>query len=52
MEYEIGFPVKFSNTEASIRSSPPLLGEHTDDVLQGLGLSKEKLAGLRLEKVI
>ncbi|KKZ68498.1 hypothetical protein EMCG_05857 [[Emmonsia] crescens] len=47
-----GFPVKFSNTEASIRSSPPLLGEHTDDVLQGLGLSKEKLAGLRLEKVI
>ncbi|OAX82302.1 hypothetical protein ACJ72_03342 [Emergomyces africanus] len=47
-----GFPVKFSNTEASIRNSPPLLGEHTDDVLQGLGLSKEKLTALRQEKVI
>ncbi|OJD25570.1 hypothetical protein ACJ73_03057 [Blastomyces percursus] len=47
-----GFPVKFSNTEASIRSNPPLLGEHTDDVLQELGLSQVKLADLRREKVI
>ncbi|EEQ89495.1 CoA-transferase [Blastomyces dermatitidis ER-3] len=48
----VGFPVKFSNTEASVRSNPPLLGEHTDDVLKELGLSQEKLADLRREKVI
>ncbi|KAL2384633.1 hypothetical protein RJZ90_001803 [Blastomyces dermatitidis] len=48
----VGFPVKFSNTEASVRSNPPLLEEHTDDVLKELGLSQEKLADLRREKVI
>ncbi|EEH05167.1 predicted protein [Histoplasma capsulatum G186AR] len=47
-----GFPVKFSNTEASIRNNPPLLGEHTDDVLRGLGFSNEELADLRREKAI
>lgn len=26
-------PVKFSRTQPTIRSAPPLLGEHTDDVL-------------------
>ncbi|ODH23533.1 hypothetical protein ACO22_05383 [Paracoccidioides brasiliensis] len=47
-----GFPVKFSGTKPSIRSNPPLLGEHTDEILQELGISKEKLADLRREKIV
>src|SRR5688572_28085182 len=31
-----GFPYKLSETPAEIRLSPPLLGEHTEDVLTGL----------------
>ncbi|KAK2731795.1 hypothetical protein FQN55_004452 [Onygenales sp. PD_40] len=47
-----GFPVKFSDTEPSIRRSPPLLGEHTEEVLQEIGLSEGSLASLRKEKII
>ncbi|MEQ8205215.1 MAG: CoA transferase [Woeseia sp.] len=41
-------PVRFSATPTRMRSAPPLLGEHTDDVLQKtLGYSAEKIAALR-----
>jgi crotonobetainyl-CoA:carnitine CoA-transferase CaiB-like acyl-CoA transferase len=33
----LGIPFKFSNTPATIRRPPPLLGEHTDDVLREFG---------------
>ena len=40
-------PVSFSETQASVRSAPPLLGEHTHAVLtEVLGLSEETLAEL------
>ena len=31
-----GFPVKLSETPAQLYRSPPLLGEHTDEVLKAL----------------
>jgi len=31
-----GFPVKLSETPARLYLSPPLLGEHTDEVLKKL----------------
>lgn len=34
---QLGFPIKLSQTPASIRTPPPLLGEHTADVLRSLG---------------
>jgi crotonobetainyl-CoA:carnitine CoA-transferase CaiB-like acyl-CoA transferase len=34
------------------RRPAPLLGEHTDDVLRGLGVSDEELARLREDGVI
>lgn len=33
-------PVKFSATPASVRRDPPRLGEHTDEILSDVGLSR------------
>ena len=35
-----------------VRSLSPLLGEHTDEVLLGLGYSKEEIVSLRKEGVV
>ncbi|KAG1142480.1 hypothetical protein G6F37_002071 [Rhizopus arrhizus] len=49
----VGPPVKYSEAKTSIRRPPPLLGEHTDEVLeQLLGYTKEKLEKLRKEGAI
>ena len=38
----IGNPIKFSETPVSYRLPPPLLGEHTAEILQSLGYSEEE----------
>jgi crotonobetainyl-CoA:carnitine CoA-transferase CaiB-like acyl-CoA transferase len=38
----IGNPIKFSETPVSYRLPPPLLGEHTAEILQSLGYSGEE----------
>jgi len=49
----IGSPMRFSETPVTYRHAPPLVGQHTDEVLQEkLGLTKEELSGLRERKVI
>jgi len=42
----IANPIRFSNTPVSYRLPPPLLGEHTNEVLQGLGYSVEALRSM------
>jgi crotonobetainyl-CoA:carnitine CoA-transferase CaiB-like acyl-CoA transferase len=42
----IANPIRFSNTPVSYRLPPPLLGEHTDLILQSLGYSADDLRSL------
>ncbi len=49
----LGIPFRFSDTPASIRRAPPLLGQHTEAVLrEELGFSDARITALRKEKVI
>ncbi|SFM46393.1 CaiB/BaiF CoA transferase family protein [Thermodesulforhabdus norvegica] len=48
----LGIPLYLSDTPGSIRLAPPLLGEHTEEVLQGLGYSEADIENLRKEGVI
>jgi formyl-CoA transferase len=49
----VGSPVKLSETPVTLRAHPPLLGEHTDDVLTKLlGYSPEETNQLRTEGAI
>ncbi len=48
-----GIPVKFSVTPASVRLPPPLLGQHTDEVLASwLGMGDKEIAELKRKGVI
>jgi formyl-CoA transferase len=47
----VGNPIKLSDSETEVKRSP-LLGEHTEEVLQQLGYSREEVAQLREAKVI
>ncbi len=49
---QAGVAVKLSETPGSIRSFAPSLGQHTEEVLRGLGYSPAKIAELREKRVI
>ncbi|MEV6942776.1 CaiB/BaiF CoA-transferase family protein [Streptomyces sp. NPDC051172] len=44
--HAVGSPLKLSHTPARIRSAPPLLGQHTDEVLAETGYGPEEIAEL------
>jgi crotonobetainyl-CoA:carnitine CoA-transferase CaiB-like acyl-CoA transferase len=48
----VASPMKFSATPVQYQRPPPLLGEHTDEVLRELGLSDSELADLRSARAI
>ncbi len=47
-----GPPIKLSDTPATIRTPPARLGEHTEEVLRGLGLGAAEIASMRAEGVV
>ena len=47
-----GNPAKFSATPGAARSAPPLLGEHTDEILRSLGYAESRIADLRAQGAI
>ena len=48
----IGHPVKFSETRAETKRPAPLLGEHTREVLAGLGYSPQQIDALGKEGAV
>jgi crotonobetainyl-CoA:carnitine CoA-transferase CaiB-like acyl-CoA transferase len=43
-----GIPVKYSATPGTVRLPPPLLGEHTEEILSEiLGLERSQITELR-----
>jgi formyl-CoA transferase len=47
----VGNPIKMSDSPADVKRSP-LLGEHTEEILQELGFGADQITALRTEKVI
>lgn len=49
----VGSPLHLSDTPVSYRFAPPVMGQHTDEVLQGiLGLGAGDLTKLKADKII
>jgi glutaryl-CoA transferase len=47
-----GVPFKLSETPGSVRSAPPLLGQHSNEVLRWLGYDEAGVAALREDEVV
>jgi crotonobetainyl-CoA:carnitine CoA-transferase CaiB-like acyl-CoA transferase len=43
---------RFSETPSAIRAPSPRLGQHSDEVLEGLGLEREEIERLRKEGIV
>lgn len=48
----VATPVKFCQNPASVRSSAPETGQHTEEMLLNLGYSWEDIAQLKEQEVI
>jgi crotonobetainyl-CoA:carnitine CoA-transferase CaiB-like acyl-CoA transferase len=49
---QIGVPIKFSETPGEVRTPAPEMGEHTEEILKGLGYNQKSIERLRKEGVI
>ena len=47
-----GISYKHGDTPGTVRRHPPMLGEHTDEVLRELGVADDEIAALRQEGAI
>lgn len=47
-----GFPVKLSDTPATLDKHPPLLGEHTEEVLKELGFQDSEIQTLKEKRIV
>ena len=48
----INEPIRFVQDPASIQSTVPALGEHTDEVLASLGYTAEQIAEMNEKKIV
>ena len=49
---QLGAPIKFSETPCESPAAAPLYGQHTIEILEGLGYSRESIDGFRKNGVI
>ena len=49
---QVGIPTKLSATPATIRTAPPLLGEHSDEILAELGFGPAEIPELHDREVV
>ena len=49
---QAGIPIEFGATPGAVRTAPPLLGEHTDEVLAELGIGGDEVGRLRAQGVV
>lgn len=49
---QVGIAIKLSDTPGEIRRLSPILGEHTEELLIGLGYNKQRINELRQEGII
>ncbi len=47
----VGSPIKFSDMKVEIKGSP-LLGEHTDEILESLGYNQQQIKSLHEQRVV
>ncbi|MHA2282226.1 MAG: CaiB/BaiF CoA transferase family protein [Promethearchaeota archaeon] len=47
-----GIPIKLSDTPGEILTAPPVLGQHTKDILKELGYNKNDIQAMYQEKII
>ncbi|SHE38928.1 Crotonobetainyl-CoA:carnitine CoA-transferase CaiB [Seinonella peptonophila] len=48
----LGIPILFSNSPGTIRLQPPLVGEHTVEILQSIGYSQDEIAQMKESGVV
>ncbi len=48
----VGSPLKFSETKVEYKTSPPRLGQHTEEVLKTIGLQKNEIDELARKTII
>lgn len=48
----VNTPVKFSETSPGVRSPPPTLGQHTDEVLKEIGMAEADITSLKGQGII